>query len=66
MASAGKTLVGLFSLAQELNLEAEGVDIGPSPADAQLAQDLALPIEEMDPDRPLLQLPQARGHPQHR
>ena len=48
MASAGKTLVGLFSLAQELNLEAEGVDIGPSPADAQLAQDLALPIEEMD------------------
>jgi DNA-directed RNA polymerase subunit alpha len=48
MASAGKTLVGLFGLAQELNVEAEGVDIGPSPSDAALAADLALPIEEMD------------------
>ena len=48
LASAGKTLVGLFSLAQELNAEAEGVDIGPSPIDAQLAADLALPIEDMD------------------
>jgi DNA-directed RNA polymerase subunit alpha len=48
MASAGKTLVGLFGLAQELNAEAEGVDIGPSPADAALAADLALPIEEME------------------
>jgi DNA-directed RNA polymerase subunit alpha len=48
MASAGKTLVGLFGLAHELNAEAEGVDIGPSPIDAQLAADLALPIEEMD------------------
>jgi DNA-directed RNA polymerase subunit alpha len=48
MASAGHTLVGLFGLAQELNAEAEGVDIGPSPIDAQLAADLALPIEEMD------------------
>ena len=48
MASAGHTLVGLFGLAQELNVEAEGVDIGPSPADAALAADLALPIEEMD------------------
>src|ERR1700760_1248942 len=48
MASAGKTLVGLFGLASELNVEAEGVDIGPSPADAALAADLALPIEEMD------------------
>jgi DNA-directed RNA polymerase subunit alpha len=38
----------LFGLAQELNVEAEGVDIGPSPADAALAADLALPIEEMD------------------
>ncbi|MHB8341300.1 MAG: DNA-directed RNA polymerase subunit alpha [Mycobacteriales bacterium] len=48
MASAGKTLVGLFGLAMELNAEAEGVDIGPSPTDAALAADLALPIEEMD------------------
>jgi DNA-directed RNA polymerase subunit alpha len=48
MASAGKTLVGLFGLAQELNAEAEGIDIGPSPAEGALAADLALPIEEMD------------------
>src|SRR3954451_18104047 len=48
MASAGYTLVQLFGLAQELNAEAEGVDIGPSAADAALAADLALPIEEMD------------------
>ncbi len=48
IASAGKTLVGLFGLAQELNAEAEGIDIGPSPTDAALAADLALPIEDMD------------------
>ncbi len=48
MASAGKTLVGLFGLAQELNAEAEGVDIGPSPLDAQLAADLALSIDDLD------------------
>ncbi len=48
VASAGKTLVGLFGLAMELNETAEGIDIGPSPTDAALAADLALPIEEMD------------------
>ncbi|HVB27846.1 MAG TPA: DNA-directed RNA polymerase subunit alpha [Mycobacteriales bacterium] len=48
LASAGKTLVELFGLARELNLEAEGIDIGPSPADAALAADLALPIEDLD------------------
>src|SRR6476646_1810288 len=48
LASAGKTLVELFGLAQELNAEAEGIDIGPSPTDAALAADLALPIEDMD------------------
>jgi len=48
MASAGKTLTELFGLARELNLDAEGIDIGPSPTDAALAADLALPIEEMD------------------
>ncbi|MCA1823840.1 MAG: DNA-directed RNA polymerase subunit alpha [Mycobacteriales bacterium] len=48
MASAGKTLVGLFGLAQELNADAEGIDIGPSAAEGALAADLALPIEEMD------------------
>ena len=63
IASAGKTLVELFGLARELNVEAEGIDIGPSPVDAALAADLALPIEDLRPDRPVLQLPQARGHP---
>jgi DNA-directed RNA polymerase subunit alpha len=48
MASAGKTLVELFGLARELNVEAEGIDIGPSPNDAALASDLALPIEDLD------------------
>ena len=48
MAIAGKTLVELFGLARELNVEAEGIDMGPSPTDAALAADLALPIEELD------------------
>jgi DNA-directed RNA polymerase subunit alpha len=48
IASAGKTLVELFGLARELNLDAEGIDIGPSPSDAALAADLALPIESLD------------------
>src|SRR5436189_5322793 len=48
MASAGKTLVELFGLARELNIEAEGIDMGPSPTDAALAADLALPIDELD------------------
>ncbi len=48
LASAGKTLVELFGLARELNVEAEGIDMGPSPTDAALAADLALPIEDLD------------------
>ncbi|HET7385680.1 MAG TPA: DNA-directed RNA polymerase subunit alpha [Nocardioidaceae bacterium] len=47
IASAGKTLVELFGLARELNLEAEGIDVGPSPVDEQLAADLALPVEDL-------------------
>ncbi|WP_040157793.1 DNA-directed RNA polymerase subunit alpha [Nigerium massiliense] len=47
VASAGKTLVELFGLARELNVEAEGIEIGPSPVDEQLAADLALPVEEL-------------------
>jgi DNA-directed RNA polymerase subunit alpha len=38
MASAGKTLVELFGLARELNVEAEGIDMGPSPTDAAAGQ----------------------------
>ncbi|MFJ8390709.1 DNA-directed RNA polymerase subunit alpha [Streptomyces sp. NPDC094438] len=48
MASAGKTLVELFGLARELNIDAEGIDMGPPPADAALAADLAQPIEELE------------------
>ena len=48
LASAGKTLVELFGLARELNLEAEGIDIGPSPADAFVAEQLSTPIEQLD------------------
>src|SRR5881397_2301884 len=48
LASAGSTLVELFGLARELDEAAEGIEIGPSPTDAQLMADLALPIEELD------------------
>ncbi|MDR1394036.1 MAG: DNA-directed RNA polymerase subunit alpha [Bifidobacteriaceae bacterium] len=48
LASAGKTLMELFGLARELNPDAEGIDIGPSPTDAALAADLALMVEDLD------------------
>ncbi|MDO4253986.1 MAG: DNA-directed RNA polymerase subunit alpha [Kocuria sp.] len=48
VASAGTTLVELFGLARELNAEAEGVEIGPSPTDAAMAADMALPIEDLE------------------
>ena len=48
VASAGRTLVELFGLARELNYDAEGIEIGPSPVDEQLAQDLALPVEDLN------------------
>ena len=41
-------MVELFGLARELNVEAEGIDIGPSPVDEQMAADLALSIEDLD------------------
>ncbi len=48
IASAGKTLVGLFGLAAELNQAVDSIEIGPSPDQAALAADLALPIEDLD------------------
>jgi DNA-directed RNA polymerase subunit alpha len=48
VASAGRTLVELFGLARELNLDAEGIEMGPSVRDAALAADMALPIEDLD------------------
>jgi len=47
VASAGRTLVELFSLARELNVEAEGIELGAGPVDDQLVADLALPIEDL-------------------
>ncbi|MFX0539510.1 DNA-directed RNA polymerase subunit alpha [Ornithinimicrobium sp. Y1847] len=48
IASAGRTLVELFGLARELNVEAEGIEIGTAAGDGALASDLALPIEDLD------------------
>ncbi len=48
IASAGHTLVELFGLARELNVDAEGIDIGPSPTDAFVAEQLGTPIEQLD------------------
>ncbi|MCC2592233.1 DNA-directed RNA polymerase subunit alpha [Tessaracoccus sp. OS52] len=48
VASAGRTLVELFGLARELNVAAEGIEIGPSPVDEQIAESLNLPVEELD------------------
>jgi len=48
VASAGSTLVELFGLAREMNLDAEGIDIGPSPTDAFVAEQLSTPIEQLD------------------
>jgi len=47
-ASAGSTLVELFGLARELNLEAEGIEIGPSVVDAFAAEQLSIPVEALD------------------
>ena len=48
VASAGRTLVELFGLLHGLNIGAEGIELGPTALDAQLAADLALPIEDLD------------------
>lgn len=47
MASAGKTLVELFGLARELNTLAEGIEIGPSPRDAEAMAAYNMPIEDL-------------------
>ena len=48
LASAGKTLVELFGLAQELNFEAEGIEIGPSPVEADHIAAYSMPIEDLN------------------
>lgn len=48
VASAGSTLVELFGLARELNVAAEGIEIGPGPSDNAVAADMALPVEDLE------------------
>lgn len=48
LASAGKTLVELFGLARELNEAAEGIEIGPSPMEAEDVAVYATPIEDLE------------------
>lgn len=48
VASAGKTLVELFGIARELNVEAEGIDVGPSPVDVFVSEQMGTPIEQLD------------------
>ena len=48
VASAGSTLVELFGLARELNVYAEGVEIGPSPVEEQVSESLNLPVEDLE------------------
>ena len=48
VASAGHTLVELFGLMRELNEEAEGIDVGPSPTEVADIAAFSMPIEELD------------------
>jgi len=48
VASAGHTLVELFGLFRELNEEAEGIDVGPSPAEVADIAAYSMPIEDLD------------------
>ncbi|MCH9817141.1 MAG: DNA-directed RNA polymerase subunit alpha [Actinomycetia bacterium] len=47
VASAGRTLVELFGLARELNAEAEGLDLGPSPDEEQANEQLNTSIDAL-------------------
>ncbi len=48
VASSGSTLVELFSLARELNTNAEGVEIGQLVSDGPAASELNIPVEDLD------------------
>lgn len=48
IASAGRTLVELFGLLRELNTEMEGIDLGPTIGDTFIAEQLGMPIEQLD------------------
>ena len=64
VASAGRTLVELFGLARELNVEAEGLDLGPSPDDEQASEQLNTSIDALNLSvRSLATASSARGSP---
>ena len=48
LASAGKTLVELFGLARELNVAAEGIEVGPSPVETEHLASYSMPIEDLN------------------
>lgn len=48
VASAGGTLVELFGLARELNVDAEGIEIGPAPVDQVINEELSMSINDLD------------------
>lgn len=48
VASAGKTLVELFGIVRELNEAVEGIEVGPSPVDQFVSEQMGTPIEELD------------------
>jgi DNA-directed RNA polymerase, alpha subunit len=48
LASAGKTLVELFGLARELNVAAEGIEVGPSPVETEHIASYNMPIEDLN------------------
>ena len=48
VASAGRTLVELFGLARDLNVEAEGIEIGPAPVELTMSNEMSTPIESLD------------------
>jgi DNA-directed RNA polymerase subunit alpha len=48
VASAAHTLTELFGLARELNVEAEGIEIGVAPVEAVLSTEMSIPIQDLD------------------
>ncbi|BAQ33705.1 DNA-directed RNA polymerase alpha subunit [Gardnerella vaginalis ATCC 14018 = JCM 11026] len=48
VASAGSTLVELFGLCRELNVDAEGVEVGPAPVMGEVDSQMATPIEDLN------------------
>ncbi|RSX58897.1 DNA-directed RNA polymerase subunit alpha [Bifidobacterium samirii] len=48
VASAGSTLVELFGLCRELNVQAEGVEVGPAPVAEESNPEMAVPIEDLN------------------